>query len=70
MSGGYFFTIQDPMLAPPEMPTTYSNNSEWNKLCKVDEKLLAIYGKKFQSTEHRENNYDRHANKKTGIGRR
>ncbi len=46
MSGGYFFTIQDPMLAPPEMPTTSSNNSEWNKLCKVDEKLLAIYEKK------------------------
>jgi hypothetical protein len=51
-----FFTIQDPMLAPPEMPTTYSNNSEWTKLCKVDEKLLAIYEKNLQSTEHRENN--------------
>jgi hypothetical protein len=63
MSGGYFFTIQDPMLAPPEMPTTYSNNSKWNKLCKVDEKLLAIYEKNLQSTEHRENNYDRHAKK-------
>ena len=46
MSGVYFFTIQDPMLAPPEMPTTYSNNSKWNKLCKVDEKLLPIYEKK------------------------
>jgi hypothetical protein len=57
MSGGYFFTIQDPMLVPPEMPTTYSNNSEWNKLCKVDEKLLAIYEKKLRSTGHRENNY-------------
>jgi hypothetical protein len=64
MSGGYFLTIQDLMLAPPEMPTTYSNNSEWNKLCKVDETLLAIYEKKLQSTEHRENNYDRHAKKK------
>ena len=67
MSGGYFFTIQDPMLAPPEMPTTYSNNSEWNKLCEVDEKLLAIYEKKLQSTEHRENNYDRHAKKKQKV---
>ena len=38
MSGGYCFTIQDWMLAPPEMPNTYSDNSEWNKLCKVDEK--------------------------------
>ncbi len=28
---GYFFTIQDPMLPPPEMPTTYANNSEWIK---------------------------------------
>jgi hypothetical protein len=46
MSGGYFLTIQDPMLAPPEMPTTYANNSEWSKLCKVDEKLLASYEKK------------------------
>jgi hypothetical protein len=45
MSGGYFFTIQDPMLAPPDMSTTYLNNSEWNKRCKVDEKLLAIYEK-------------------------
>jgi hypothetical protein len=47
MSGGYFFTIQDPMLAPPDMPTTYTNNSEWSKLCKlhVDEKSLASYEK-------------------------
>jgi hypothetical protein len=30
MPGGYFATIQDPMLAPPVMPTTctYANNSE------------------------------------------
>ena len=55
------------MLATPEIPTTYSNNSEWNKLCKVDEKLLAIYEKKLQSTEHRENNYDRHAKKKQKV---
>jgi hypothetical protein len=37
MLGGYFFTIQDATLAPPEMPTTYANNSEWIKLCKVDQ---------------------------------
>jgi hypothetical protein len=42
---GYFFTIQDPMLAPPEMLTTRANDSEWIKLCKVDEKLLASYEK-------------------------
>jgi hypothetical protein len=40
MSGGYFFTIQDPMHAPPEMPTTYANNLEWMKLCQKDEQLL------------------------------
>jgi hypothetical protein len=50
MSGGYFFTIQDPMLAPPDMPTTYAINSEWSKLCKLDEKLLASYKKKVQSS--------------------
>ena len=50
MSGGYFFTIQDPKLAPPEMPTTYANNSEWIKLCKIDETLLASYGGKVNST--------------------
>jgi hypothetical protein len=46
MSGGYFFTIQDLMLAPPNMPATYANNSEWSKLCKLDEKFLASYEKK------------------------
>jgi hypothetical protein len=45
------------MLAPPEMPTTYTNNSRWIELCKVDEMLLASYEKKVQSSEHREN-YD------------
>jgi hypothetical protein len=61
-----FLTIQDSMLAPPEMPTTYVNNSEWSKLCKVDEKLLASY-KKMQSSEHKENNYDQHAKKKQNV---
>jgi hypothetical protein len=46
MSAGYFFTIQDPMLAPPEMPNIHANDSEWTNLCKVDEKLLASYGRK------------------------
>jgi hypothetical protein len=46
MSAGYFFTIQDPMLANPEMLTTRANDSKWIKLCKVDEKLLASYEKK------------------------
>jgi hypothetical protein len=55
MSGGYFSTIQDPALAPPKMPTTYANNSEWIKLCKIDEKLLARYETKVKSSEHREN---------------
>ncbi len=63
MSRGYFFTIQDPMLAPPEMPTTYGNNSEWIKLCQTDEKLLASYGGKV----NREKNYDRHAKKKQKV---
>jgi hypothetical protein len=44
--GRVFFTIQDPMLAPPEMPTTYANNSEWSKPCRVDENILASYEKK------------------------
>ncbi len=61
MSAGYFFTIQDPMLAPPEMLTTRANDSEWIKLCKVNEQLLASYEKRIQSIENRENNYDRHA---------
>ncbi len=67
MSAGYFFTIQDPMLAPPEMLTTRANDSEWIKLCKVDEKLLASYEKRIQSSENRENNYDRHAKKKQKV---
>jgi hypothetical protein len=67
MSGGYFFTIQDRMLAPPNMPTTYANNSEWSKLCKLNEKLLASYEKKVRSSEQRENNYDRHAKKKQKV---
>ena len=57
------FTIQDPTLAPPEMPTTYENNSEWIKLCKIDTKLLASYGGKVT----REKNYDRHAKKKQKV---
>jgi hypothetical protein len=61
MLGGYLFTFQDPMIAPPEMPTTYANNSRWSKLCKVNEKLvLARSMEKMQSSEHRENNYDQH----------
>jgi hypothetical protein len=67
MSAGYFFTVQDPMLAPPEMLTTRANDSEWIKLCKVDEKLLASYEKRIQSSENRENNYDRHAKKKQKV---
>ena len=51
MAGGYFFTIQDPMLAPPEMLTTCANDSEWTNLCKVDETLLASYEPKKQSSE-------------------
>jgi hypothetical protein len=66
MSAGYFFTIQDPMLAPPEMLTTRANDSEWIELCKLDEKLLASYEKKMQSSENREN-YDRHAKKKQKV---
>jgi hypothetical protein len=46
MSGGYFFTTQDSLLAPPEMRTTYVNNSEWTKLCKIEETLVASYGGK------------------------
>jgi hypothetical protein len=45
MPAGNFSTIQDPMLAPPGMPTMYANNSKWSKLCKLDEKLLASYKK-------------------------
>jgi hypothetical protein len=63
MSGGYFFTIQDPMHAPPEMPTTYANNSEWIKLCQKDEQLLASYKGKV----NREKTYDRHAKKKQKV---
>jgi hypothetical protein len=59
MRGGYFFTIQEPMLAPPEMLTTYANNSEWIKLCKINEKLLASYGGKV----NREKTNYRHAKK-------
>jgi hypothetical protein len=44
MLAGYLFTIQDPMLTPPEMPDTHANDSEWTNLCKLDEKLLASYG--------------------------
>jgi hypothetical protein len=43
MSQGYFFTIQDPMLTPPEMPNTHANDSEWTNLCKVDETLLVSH---------------------------
>jgi hypothetical protein len=46
MSKGYSFTIQDPILAPPEMPTTRVNDFEWTSLCKLDEKLQASYEKK------------------------
>ena len=67
MPAGYFFTVQDLMLAPPEMLTTRANDSEWIKLCKVDEKLLASYEKRIQSSESRENNYDRHAKKKQKV---
>ncbi len=67
MSQGYFFTIQDPTLAPPEMLTTHANNSEWIRLCKVDQELLSSYGKKVKSSEHRENNYDRHTKKKQKV---
>jgi hypothetical protein len=63
MSGGSFFTIQDPIHAPPEMPTTYANNSEWIKLCQKDEQLLASYKGKV----NREKTYDRHANKKQKV---
>jgi hypothetical protein len=42
----FILIIQDPMLAPPEMPTIYMNNSEGSRLSKVDEKLLASYEKK------------------------
>ena len=54
MSQGYFFTIQDPTLAPPEMLTTHANNSEWIRLCKVDQEKLSSHGKKVKSSEHRE----------------
>ena len=64
---GYFFTIQDPTLAPPEMLTTHANNSEWIRLCKVDQELLSSHGKKVKSSEHRENNYDRHTKKKHKV---
>jgi hypothetical protein len=64
MLGGYFFTIQDPMLAPQAMTSTYASNSKWSNLCKLDKKLLASYEKKVQSSKDRENNYDRHAKKK------
>jgi hypothetical protein len=67
MSAGYFFTIQDPMLAPPEMLTTRANDSEWIRLCKVDQELLSCYGKKVKSSEHREKNYDRHTKKKLKV---
>jgi hypothetical protein len=41
-----YFTIQDVMLAPPEMPTTYAiNESQWIRVCKVDQELLASFGK-------------------------
>jgi hypothetical protein len=45
MRGGWFFLIQDKRLAPPEIPTTWANNSEWSKLCKADEKVLASFEK-------------------------
>jgi hypothetical protein len=61
--GRLFLTIQDPVLTPPEMPTTYANNFKWIKLCKIDEKLLASYGGKVNG----ENTYDRHAKKKQKV---
>jgi hypothetical protein len=67
MSQGYFLTIQDATLAPPEMPTTYRNDSEWIKLCKVDQELLVSYKIRVESREHREKNYDRHAKKKQKV---
>jgi hypothetical protein len=68
-SQGYFFTAQDATLAPPEMPHTCANESEWIKLCKVDQELLASYGGKVKSSEHREKNYERHAKKKQDTTR-
>jgi hypothetical protein len=65
-----FLTIQDPMLAPPEMPTTYWNNSEWNKLCKVDGKLLAIYKKNCNQLNTGKITMTDMPKTKEGIGRR
>jgi hypothetical protein len=67
MSQGYFFTIQNATLSPPEMLTTHANNSKWIELCKVDQQLLASYGKKVNSYENREQNYGRHAKKKQKV---
>jgi hypothetical protein len=46
MSGGFYFTIQDVTLLPPEMPTTYTNESQWINLCKVDQEFIASHEKK------------------------
>jgi hypothetical protein len=67
MSQGYYFTIQDVTLAHPEMPATRAKDSEWIKLCRVEQELLASYGIQVNSREHREQNYDRHANKKQKV---
>jgi hypothetical protein len=66
MSGGYFFTIQDPMLAHPEMPTTYANAGV--SYVKQTKHYWLAMKKKVQSiSEHKENNLNRHAKKKQKV---
>jgi hypothetical protein len=61
-SQGYFFTVQDPKLAPPEMPDRRANDSEWIKLCEMDKTFLASYERKVI----KEKTYG-HANKKHKV---
>ncbi len=63
MSQGYYFTIQDVTLAPPEMPATRANDSDWINICQVDQKKLA----NFEKLVHRADTFDRHARKKQKV---
>ena len=63
MSQGYYFPIQDVRLAPPEMPATRANDSDWINICQVDQKKLA----NFEKLVHRADTFDRHARKKQKV---
>ena len=48
MSQGYFFTIQDAKLAPPEMPNTRTAEDEWMRVSNLDKKKYNQHANKKQ----------------------